>query len=36
MTVRHYYTDAYRAEFTASVVEKSADGTRLYLDETAF
>ena len=36
MTVRHYYTDAYRAEFTAAVVERSPDGTRLYLDETAF
>ncbi len=36
MTVRHYYTDAYRAEFTAAVVERSGDGTRVYLDETAF
>lgn len=36
MTVRHYYTDAYRAEFTATVLERGADGTRLYLDETAF
>jgi len=36
VTVRHYYTDAYRAEFTAAVVERSPDGTRLYLDETAF
>ena len=36
MTVRHYYTDAYRTEFAASVVERAADGTRVYLDETAF
>ncbi len=36
MTVRHYYTDAYRAEFSAAVVERSGDGTRVYLDETAF
>ena len=36
MTVRHYYTDAYRTEFAASVVERGADGTRVYLDETAF
>ncbi|HEV8449687.1 MAG TPA: DHHA1 domain-containing protein [Gemmatimonadaceae bacterium] len=36
MTVRHYYTDAYRAEFTAAVVERSDDGIRVYLDETAF
>jgi alanyl-tRNA synthetase len=36
VTVRHYYTDAYRTEFAASVVERGADGTRVYLDETAF
>jgi alanyl-tRNA synthetase len=36
MTVRHYYTDSYRAEFTAAIVERSGDGTRVYLDETAF
>ena len=36
MTVRHYYTDAYRTEFAASVVERGPDGTRVYLDETAF
>lgn len=36
MTNRLYYTDAYRAEFTASVVDRSDDGTRVYLDETAF
>jgi hypothetical protein len=35
MTVRHYYTDAYRAEFTAAIVERGG-GTRVYLDETAF
>ena len=36
MTVRHYYTDAYRTEFAAKVVERARDGTRVYLDETAF
>ncbi|HMA23316.1 MAG: alanyl-tRNA editing protein [Gemmatimonas sp.] len=36
MTNRLYYTDAYRSEFTASVVHRSDDGTRVYLDETAF
>jgi len=33
---RLYYTDAYRGEFSATVVERAADGTRVYLDETAF
>src|SRR5689334_12283118 len=36
VTVRHYYTDAYRTEFAASVVERGPDGRRVYLDETAF
>jgi alanyl-tRNA synthetase len=36
MTTRLYYTDAYRTEFTAAVIERSDDGTRIYLDETAF
>lgn len=36
MTNRLYYTDAYRAEFTANVVDRSDDGRRIYLDETAF
>jgi alanyl-tRNA synthetase len=36
MTNRLYYTDAYRGEFTATVVGRSDDGTRIYLDETAF
>ena len=35
-TVRLYYTDAYRAEFTARVVDRSDDGRRVYLDSTAF
>jgi alanyl-tRNA synthetase len=35
-TNRLYYTDAYRASFTAKVVEKSDDGMRVYLDDTAF
>jgi alanyl-tRNA synthetase len=36
LTVRLYYTDAYRGEFSANVVGRDADGTRIYLDETAF
>ena len=36
MTQRLYYTDAYCTEFSASVVEAGADGTRVYLSETAF
>jgi alanyl-tRNA synthetase len=36
MTNRLYYTDAYRTTFSASVVERSDDGLRVYLDETAF
>jgi alanyl-tRNA synthetase len=36
MTTRLYYTDAYRTEFSASVVDRSEDGRRVYLDATAF
>ncbi|MGE5732035.1 MAG: alanyl-tRNA editing protein, partial [Gemmatimonas sp.] len=36
MTNRLYYTDAYRTEFTATVVDRDAEGTRVYLDESAF
>lgn len=36
MTNRLYYTDAYRAEFNANVVARGDNGTRVYLDETAF
>jgi len=36
MTNRLYYTDAYRTTFSASVVDRSDDGLRVYLDETAF
>lgn len=36
MTGRLYYTDAYREEFTATVVGRSDDGRRVYLDATAF
>ena len=36
MTNRLYYTDAYRTEFTANVIDRSQDGRRIYLDETAF
>ena len=35
-TERLYYADAYRAEFTARVVDRSDDGRRVYLDSTAF
>ena len=36
MTNRLYYTDAYRAEFTATVVDRDEAGTRVYLDASAF
>ena len=36
MTNRLYYTDAYRTAFTANIVDRSDDGLRVYLDETAF
>ena len=36
MTERLYYTDSYLREFTARIVERSADGLTLYLDRTAF
>lgn len=36
MTTRIYYTDAYAQSFRANVVERSSDGTRVYLDQTAF
>lgn len=36
MTDRLYYTDAYAQAFRATIVERSADGTRIYLDQTAF
>jgi alanyl-tRNA synthetase len=36
MTNRIYYTDAYRTEFTAAVIDRADDGKRVYLDETAF
>lgn len=35
-TVRLYYADAYRTEFTARVVDRADDGRRVYLDSTAF
>ena len=35
-TERLYYPDAYRTTFTAAVVDRSDDGTRVYLDATAF
>jgi alanyl-tRNA synthetase len=35
-TERLYYNDAYRREFEASVVNRSDDGLRVYLDRTAF
>ena len=36
MTNRLYYTDSYRTEFSSVVSERTSDGTRVYLDETAF
>jgi alanyl-tRNA synthetase len=36
MTTRLYYTDAYRTAFRANIVDRSSDGLRVYLDETAF
>jgi len=36
MTERLYYHDCYLREFDARVIETSADGTRVYLDRTAF
>ena len=36
MTERLYYRDSYLTEFRARVVESSPDGTRVYLDRTAF
>jgi alanyl-tRNA synthetase len=36
MTERLYYTDSYLREFTARVVDRSADGLTAYLDRSAF
>jgi alanyl-tRNA synthetase len=36
MTKRLYYTDAYLTSFDAAVVDANDDGTRIYLDQTAF
>jgi alanyl-tRNA synthetase len=36
MTHRLYYTDCYLREFTARIIERSPDGSTLYLDRTAF
>jgi len=36
MTERLYYTDSYLREFTARIVDHSADGLTVYLDRTAF
>ena len=36
MTTRLYYSDSYRTEFDARVVERADDGRRVYLDRTAF
>ncbi len=35
-TERLYYTDSYQSSFDAEVEEKGAEGTRIYLDRTAF
>ncbi|HEY6829540.1 MAG TPA: alanyl-tRNA editing protein, partial [Gemmatimonadaceae bacterium] len=36
MTNRLYYADSYRTEFSSAVAERASDGTRVYLEETAF
>jgi alanyl-tRNA synthetase len=36
MTLRLFYTDAYLRDFDATVVERADNGTRIYLDRTAF
>jgi alanyl-tRNA synthetase len=36
MTERLYYTDSYLRDFTARIAERSADGSVVYLDRTAF
>jgi alanyl-tRNA synthetase len=36
MTERLYYSDSYLTEFRSRVVDRAADGNRLYLDRTAF
>ena len=36
MTTRLYYSDSYLTEFEARVVDRSADGRRVYLERTAF
>jgi alanyl-tRNA synthetase len=36
LTERLYYTDSYLREFRATVIETANDGTRVYLDRTAF
>jgi alanyl-tRNA synthetase len=36
MTERLYYTDSYLHDFSARIVDASADGSTVYLDRTAF
>ncbi|HKH82041.1 MAG TPA: alanyl-tRNA editing protein, partial [Gemmatimonadales bacterium] len=36
MTQRLYYTDSYLRHFEASVVDRTEDSNRIYLDRTAF
>src|SRR5262245_41302763 len=36
MTNRLYYTDCYLREFSARIIDRSSDGSTLYLDRTAF
>ena len=36
MTHRLYYTNSYLLDFEAAVTGRSADGRRVYLDQTAF
>ena len=35
-THRLYYSDAYRTAFEGAIVDRDGEGTRVYLDETAF
>ena len=35
-TSRLYYSDSYKREFEASVIDTVAKGSRIYLDQTAF
>src|SRR3954462_6351959 len=36
MTDRLYYTNSYLTDFSATIIERSDDGRRIYLERTAF